>query len=47
MADYGYFTSLLESSEAQQGYSLMLTAGTDTLLYQAGEGHEGLKRISR
>ena len=42
MVDYGYFKSLLESSEEQQGYSLVLTSEDGVLLYQAGAGLEGV-----
>ena len=41
MADFGYFNSLLAGSEEQQGYSLILTAGKDTVLYQTGTGLNG------
>jgi two-component system sensor histidine kinase YesM len=42
MVDYGYFKSLLESSEEQQGYSLVLTSEDGIMLYQAGTGIEGV-----
>lgn len=42
MADYSYFNSLLASSEAQQGYSLILIAQDNTVLYQAGAGFDGV-----
>ena len=42
MADFEYFNSLLESSEDQQGYSLILTTGSGTVLYRALAGLEGV-----
>ncbi len=42
MADFTYFNSLLASSEQQQGYSLILIAENDTLLYQTAVGLDGV-----
>ena len=45
MADFTYFNSLLESSEEQQGYSLILTAAEGgTVIYQAGTGLNGVSK---
>ncbi len=42
MTDYAYFHSLLESSEEEAGYKLMLVSGDGTVIYQAGGAVEGV-----